>query len=192
MIKLLPVFADRLPLPAPNRLGPPDRAGDVYFSLRSLPVNFFRTVLHMATPTPLLAMVDPGAAARRLERRAAWRAARAIGYGWHRRTSASPSAHPAGPDAPLRPNLEPMTDPASRPVREAMAPADLASVEATTKGAAQFFPRQSARVLAEIGHDAPVGAVRDSFKELVGDIDELRATPRDQLLAAVAEKRATR
>jgi hypothetical protein len=153
-------------------------------------MNFFKMIGRMATPTPLLAMINPEEAARRLERRAAWHVARRIRFGWHRRTSPTASPPPAASAAPVAANSAP-TNPASRPVREAMAPADLASVEATTKGAAAFFPRRAAKVLSEIAHDRPVGEVRDDFRELVTDIDKLRSTPSDQLLAAVAEKQAT-
>lgn len=150
-------------------------------------MNFFKMITGMATPTPILAAVDPAAAARRLERRAAWRIARPIRFGWHH---SSNLGHGPPPAQPTSSSTAP--DPASRPVRQAMAPADLASIENTARGAAHFVPRQSARVLAEIAHDRPVGEVRDNFRELVHDIQELQSVPRVQLIAAVDAKRATR
>jgi hypothetical protein len=51
---------------ARDLLGLVDRGGDVDFPLRSLSMNFLKLVAHMACPTPILPMIDPAAAARRL------------------------------------------------------------------------------------------------------------------------------
>ena len=134
-------------------------------------MRFLRTVFWMSLPLGALAVLSPARAARRLERRAAWSIARPIrgaitGRGRRRPLQGRDSA---GAISSLA------TDPAERPIGEAMTPEAIDGVQSWAKRAWSLFPGPATKVLTDIGRDAPVGEVRDDAKELLDDINKKQA-----------------
>ena len=136
--------------------------------------SFLKMFTTMSCPTWALAVVSPQRALRRLTRQCAWHVARSVRYGGarvrfhaHRVAAASRIAF-SGPAAP------PLAS-QTRPINSAMTPADIASVKRWLIGAHPFLPQQTAKALRDISANAPVGIVRDEFRDALADINALQA-----------------